>query len=568
MKLLGIHDGHNASAVLCEDGKVLAGIQEERLRYFKNWTGFPSESIDWLLRYTNTKPAEIDMVVLNGHHMPRDLTKEELIAGQKVPWSLKTRVKSGLKKTFVGTRYTERRKQERRARLIDAGFHAGQIAFIEHHSCHAAAAYHGYGNYEEPVLVLTCDGAGDRICATVSVGEKGKLRRLASVPESESIGNLYACITTLMGFVPLEHEYKLMGMAPYADENYSAVVKKIFWDRFQIGHEDGLTWRRKGDLPPTYYAYWYWRELLEGKRFDSVMGGLQDFVEEFITTWVKNCIRHTGIRKLAMGGGFFMNVKANKAIMELDEVDEVFIFPSCGDEMNAVGACFAYMGECGRGSDIAPLRDIYWGPSFNEQEILNAIKPYQDQKSISAERHEGINEVVAGLLAKGEVVARFAGREEIGARSLGNRAILGDAHNPEVIGVINRMIKNRDFWMPFASSVKAERGGDYFINPKGISAPYMILTFDTTEAGRTELRAGSHPHDGTVRPQVVYREWNPDYWSVIDEFEQLTGRGGILNTSFNLHGYPIVHTPARAVEVLMKSGLRYLQLEHYLIRKN
>jgi carbamoyltransferase len=174
---------------------------------------------------------------------------------------------------------------------------------------------------------------------------------------------------------------------------------------------------------------------------------------------------------------------------------------------------------------------------------------------------------VAELLANGEIVARFADREEFGARALGNRSILADPSDPKVVRTINEMIKMRDFWMPFACSILHERSDKYIVNPKSMTYPYMIITFDTTEL-RHELLAGMHPFDYTVRPQEVSRTANPRYHRLISLFEEYAGRGVILNTSFNLHGEPIVHSPEDAIEVLCRSGLTHLMLENILIQKN
>ncbi|WP_038249429.1 carbamoyltransferase C-terminal domain-containing protein [Ghiorsea bivora] len=568
MKVLGIHDGHNGSAALYEDGVILAAIQEERLYYQKNWTGYPEQSVKWVLESTGTAPLDIDAVVFNGHHMPKKLSKDEMIEAHKLRWDMKAKVKSFLKKGVVGQKFTEARQKERIQDAVSSGFLASQVEFIDHHKCHASAAYHGWGRYDEPILVLTCDGAGDRICASVNIGEKGKLTRISSVPETESIGSLYACITTVMGFAPLEHEYKLMGMAPYADPKYAKPVADIFREHFAFNPDDKLTWKRVAGSPPPYFGYWYWRDKLAGIRFDSIMGGLQIFAEEFIAQWVENCIKHTGASKVALGGGFFMNVKANKVIMELDAVTDMFVFPSCGDEMNAPGACFAYASDKGEGMGIPALENIYWGPSYTDDEIKGCLDAYSRKDEVIAEYFgEKVNSKVASLLVDGEVVARFSGREEMGARSLGNRAILANPTDSEVITLINKMIKKRDFWMPFASSIKIEHRHDYLVNPKDVSSPYMILTFDTTDEGQEKLRAGTHPQDKTIRPQEVSQASNPDYWDLINKFEKLTGQGGILNTSFNLHGLPVVHTPEQALDVFLDSGLTSLQLEGYLVRK-
>lgn len=566
MTILGIHDGHNSSAALFDGNCVIAAIQEERLRYSKNWTGFPEKSIQWVLDYSGLSMQDVDQVVFNGNYMPPDLVKDELIQIHKLRWNIQHRIKKFLKKTTIGNIYRTKNKKARIEKLTALGFANDKISFIEHHECHVAASYYGWAKFDEPILVLSCDGAGDSLSATVNIGEKGKLTRIASISENESLGSLYACITTVMGFVPLEHEYKLMGMAPYADPKYANEVAKLFREHFSFSTENSMIWKRRAGSPPPFFGYWYWRKVLEGKRFDSVMAGLQIFVEEFISQWVKNCIMQTGIRKVALGGGFFMNVKANQITMDLDEVEDIFIFPSCGDEMNAIGACYSFYAKQFPDKRIPPLNNIYWGPEYSNEEVEKRIIKYPRKSEISFRCYGNeINKKVAELLANGDVVARFHGREEMGARSLGNRAILANPTHPEVITTINKMIKKRDFWMPFASSIKIERRDDYIVNQKKIEAPFMILTFDTTEKGREELRAGTHPQDYTIRPQEVSRENNPEYWDLITEFETLTKLGGILNTSFNLHGYPIVNTPEQALDVLLESGLKYLQLQDFLV---
>jgi carbamoyltransferase len=179
---------------------------------------------------------------------------------------------------------------------------------------------------------------------------------------------------------------------------------------------------------------------------------------------------------------------------------------------------------------------------------------------------EDIEAASARLLAEGHVIARCKGRSEFGARALGNRSILADPTKTHVIREINDMIKSRDFWMPFAPSMLPEAAKEYLVNKKNIESPYMIMAFDTTEK-RGDLLAALHPYDNTARPQVVTKQMNPDYHRLIDEFRKITGRGVVLNTSFNLHGYPIVDSPEDALDVLARSGLKCLALGNYMVRK-
>lgn len=266
-----------------------------------------------------------------------------------------------------------------------------------------------------------------------------------------------------------------------------------------------------------------------------------------------------------------MNVKLNQKISELKEVKEVFFMPSCGDESTSIGAAFlGYLQTCrGRGikPKIAPIRDLYWGPDFSSKEIESFLKNEGFRKKYSIKKVDDPERVVAKFLAKGKIVARLRGRMEWGARALGNRSILVHPSLTEIVPVLNEQVKNRDFWMPFAPSILAERANDYLINPKKIPAPYMIIAFLTTPRGRKELRAAIHPYDFTVRPQIVEKSRNESYYRLIKEFEKITGVGAVLNTSFNLHGFPIVLGPKEAIYVFENSGLEYLVLENYLICK-
>jgi carbamoyltransferase len=215
---------------------------------------------------------------------------------------------------------------------------------------------------------------------------------------------------------------------------------------------------------------------------------------------------------------------------------------------------------------VPPLGAFYLGPEWSGAPIEEALARARTL-GMTVTHVPDIERRTAELLAQGEIVARFAGREEFGARSLGNRAVLANPVRPGVVQEINEAVKNRDFWMPFASSVLDTCAAEYFVNPKGARSPYMILSFDTTARGANDLVNGIHPYDKTCRPQVVSRDFNPEYWRLIDEFRALTGIGGVVNTSLNLHGEPLVHTPLDAVRVLELSGLRHLALNQYLVQK-
>jgi carbamoyltransferase len=566
LNVLGISDTHNASAALMGDSVGLVALQEERPTREKNHSGFPYKSIEFVLKHTGLRPSEIDVVALAGVHQPPDRDRQGTLAEFERTSTYASRLKGSVRKTPLFRLHQAMRRRERLSRVLGLGFRAAAVRFVDHHTCHAAAAFFGRREFADPVLVVTCDGAGDEMCATVSLGAEGKLRRRFAVPWSESFGILYAHVTFLQGMVPLEHEYKIMGMAPYAKGGPAARIADRLGALFEWAADGNPMWRRRTGVPHMYYIQSTLNEIFHRQRFDSIMAGTQLFTERMLCELVRRAVRVTGVRRVAVSGGVFMNVKANKEILALDEVDELFVFPSCGDETNAIGACYLeYARSCGA-DGVPSIGAFFLGPSWSGASVDGALRR-AEALGMTVSREGDIEREVAKLLAQGEVVARFWGREEFGARSLGNRAILANPVRQGVIQEINEAVKNRDFWMPFAASVLEEAAPQYFINPKRAASPYMILSFDTTQKGRSDLANGIHPYDKTCRPQVVNHDANPEYWRLIDEFRHLTGIGGIVNTSLNLHGDPLVHTPLDAVTVLERSELRHLALNEFLVQK-
>lgn len=563
---VGVHDGHNAAVAAMAGGQVVWAAQEERFSRVKNDNSFPAHALARMFSELGLSPGAVDQYAFNGFLVPSGhASAEENMIAYRAGSSSTSRIKGALRHTPLYNWHAQRRKRKRLALAAEAGLPISRCVFHEHHLAHAATAYFGSGWDDSRVLVLTADGSGDGVCATVNIAENGTIRRLAQVPESESIGILWALITAYMGMVPLEHEFKLMGMAPYAPQIAAARVKEVFSAAFAGVPSNPLLWRRARGVPEINNSYQYFRTRLEFCRFDWICAGLQDFTEEFVTRWVSRCIAQTGIGCLALSGGLFMNVKLNRRIMELPEVEKLFVAPSCGDESNVFGLCYLAAREVDSACSVRPIGPLYLGPKFGRDEWEKTAESLGLTPGVSMRRCEDVEQEVAELLAKGEVVARYKGREEFGARALGNRSILADASRQELVRVINKMIKCRDFWMPFACSILEEDADSYTNNPKGVLAPYMIMSF---EGKRVEdIRAGTHPEDNTVRPQVVRPSDNPDYYRLIRDFKRLTGRGAILNTSFNLHGSPIVSSPKDAAGVFLASGLRYLALEEFLFSK-
>ena len=411
---------------------------------------------------------------------------------------------------------------------------------------------------------MTADGEGDGLCASVRIGRGGALQpELATVDAAHSVGLMYSMITFLQGMVPYEHEYKLMGLAPYAPDQGAQRSYEQFRDLFTFT-ADGLGWHRSPRVPNMFYSDRFFERRLRRHRFDWVAAGLQRYTVEHMTEWIRRAVVTTGVRRVALSGGVFMNVKVNKRVAELHEVDDLFVFPSCGDETNAMGAAFhVYAVNASAAAPVSALGPLYWGPQPAGPELPAVLQRLRSE-GYSVSEPDDVELATAELLAAGEIVARARGPMEFGARALGNRSILADPTRPDAVRTINDMIKSRDFWMPFAPAIRFEDREQYLVNPRDLAAPYMIMAFDTTSR-RDELRAAIHPYDETARPQVVKREENAGLHRLLTAFRDLTGRAALLNTSFNLHGEPIVATAEDAASVLTRSGLRHLVLDRYLV---
>ncbi len=588
MIILGIHDGHNASAALIVDGKLICAIGEERLSRDKHQYGYPAKAIETVLKFGNISPSDIDRVAMATPTLPpayfytqrnstfsiNDYWKE-----QREYWYPKLFENKNPKYLDIFSHKVNKDNFPYDESLIkDEKDHEGMLqARIKHltetlniskeivsvHDHHESHAYYGYISSpyrNDNSLVYTMDGGGDNANGTVSIGEAGEPLNEISRSSNCNIGRMYRYATLLLGMRPADHEYKLMGLAAYNSEKYGKNAYDVYAETLQV---DGLGFKYKNQIKDHF---WYFKEKLEGQRFDAVAYGIQKRCEVLLTEWVSNGIKETGIGNIVMSGGVAQNIKANKLIAELDGVNQVFIPPGPGDESISIGAAFLELVKNGmQVSDINSPSDGYFGPSHSEDSVKQAIdkhaKPDWNVRKVKPSD-------VAELIANGDVVSRFGLESmEFGARALGNRSIIADPRRPDVIHHINKLVKMRDFWMPFAPSILAERENDYMINPKGIDGRFMAVGFDSTDLAKEHLPAGLHPFDRSARPQIVHKEDNPSYHALIKAFEDLTGVGALMNTSFNIHGEPIVGTPDDAFDTFARCGLHHLLIGEWLISK-
>ncbi len=558
---LGINDGHTAGAALVRDGQVIAAIQEERLVNIKNYSGVPHKSIAEVFRIAKVNPQDVDVVAivsLNRVYAPL----------AEMPWKVRFFEKISpfvhshtWSRFYVRMLHRRRRMDELRQALAVNGLQGKELMFVEHHRAHAATAFYPRP-WDEPSLVLTADGAGDGLSSTVSIGQGFDMERIASSTYYDSLGNsFYSEITGYLGMKRWEHEYKVMGLAPYGKPEYCLdAMRSLIRVHPSKPLEFQNTSRRCGTQMQKLL-----RKRLAGQRFDNIAAAGQKHFEDLMVQWTKNAIAATGLRKIACAGGLFLNVKANKLLRELDGVEDAFFYPACDDGGTPAGAALeAYIRFCerdGRKPERHALGPIYYGTNFGDEEVVAALKAkrWWDR----AERMDEIDAHLGELVANGKIVARFHGGTEWGPRALGNRSILADPRDLRVVKRINAAIKQRDFWMPFAPSILEERMDDYLERPR--PARYMIEAFDTKERA-SELAAALHPQDATARPQTV-NAWNEGYRKSLRTFQDATGVGGVLNTSFNLHGYPIVGTPETALWTFESSQLDALALGSYLVAK-
>jgi carbamoyltransferase len=577
MPIFGINEGINSSVVVLEKGRVIFALQEERVTKKKNYMGFPSEALKFTLKHLSINAQDVEAICLSNLISPL-VTKEKFLGSyDKVAnegpvgrlWRRnQSRIPGVIRKVKKSLLPAPDANAVIDSELQQQGFRLDRIQRTHHHFNHAASVYYGLRkNSKEPHLVMTLDGGGDDACSHIYLAQGNHMELIAKTPIGHSIGNVYSRITHFMGMVPHEHEYKLMGLSAYSsDRKYvQPVIDKL---RKYVDLDPSNPLCFKSQVPELTYAVEpRIREDFLSVRFDNLAAAIQLYTEELLERWVKAAVAKTGVKKVLAAGGVFMNVKANKLIAELDEVEYFDVFPSCGDETLPFGGAWHYYATHSpkNGDDI--VFDSFClgpGPSFDLAEIRKKFADKLDFKEVIDPEAEA-----AQLLARGEIVARCSGPMEFGARALGNRSLLADPKSYEVVTEINKMIKLRDFWMPFAPAMAFERIHEYIRVPKSLPenvSPYMMQTFETTDL-RGLFAAGVHAYDKTARAQIVNKEINPGFHRLISEFDKLTGKAVLLNTSYNMHGDPLVFGAADAVHVLLKTTLKYLFIDNVLITK-
>lgn len=577
MYILGINTGLGASICLLKDGKVEFAIEDERITKKKNFGGFPSASLNYLKKNYSSQLKRLDYLCICDNQ-DVTVTLEQMISRFEFRFverknSLLDNTKNIIKRfipnnILVGISKPQIKKSllnKIKTELSGLNFNKIKVMRLQHHLCHASAAYFGLAKeINKKYLVFTLDGGGDGECGSINIGYKGDIRKVFSISSKNSLAALYSSVTYLMGFKPHEHEYKIMGLAPYTSKLYTDDIKEIFHSFLGLDSNGGLNFVNKsnGKKHPGY-------ELalkLKQKRFDNIAFAIQEFAEDLTVEWIKRAIKKYKINNVLLSGGLFMNIKINKIISELPEVESVDVFPSCGDETNSLGIAFFCHSNKSK-PEVSLLENFNLGPAidFNKTKIPKTLKKKFKIRLIKTNKYK----LIAKLLAKGEIIGNLEGKMEFGARALGNRSLLADPINSDVVEQINYLIKKRDFWMPFAPAILSEDASKYISIPSTIKngSPYMMFGFDSKTKQQRKMIAGLHRVDKTARAQIVDRKRYPNFHNLLREFKKITGRSVLLNTSFNLHGDPLALDENDAFKVLENSELRYVFLNNYLVER-
>ena len=566
---------------------MLIAISEEKLTRNKNEYGYPEQSVKKCLEFYNIKRNQIDFVAVSTKYLPpkyflvkrnttfkiEDYLKEQnqywyqkIYNKKKVSYTSIFKNKLISKKKFLyNKKYFKNEDdvlgmQYARKKLISKKIKIDQnkIEFFDHHECHAYYGYYGSDFQNKKVAIITSDGGGDNTNGSIWISSGNKLIEKYRTNIC-NIGRIYRYITLILGMKPTEHEFKVMGMAGYGIEklNFYDKAIKIFKDTLNV---EGIKFKYKIRPKDNFF---YYKKKLDGLRFDTISFALQKFTEDLLLKWFKNISNKYKCKNFIFSGGVAQNIKATQKILEDNKINSIFIPPGPGDESLCIGAVYCKLADLNiKKSQVTNIINPYVGMSFNEKELKFIFK----EKKLKITKTN--NKKIAKLLARGEIIARFSlEKNEFGPRALGNRSILADPRRSDILNVINRKIKVRDFWMPFAPSVIDQDLNKYFIIKKNHKPYFMTIACETTNLGKKMIPAAIHPFDKTARPQLVLKKNNRSYYDLINEFKKISGVGVLLNTSFNLHGEPIVFTPKDALKTLKNSGLKYLYIGKYLVEK-
>lgn len=554
--VLGIWDGHDASVALVAGGELLFALSEERPTRIQRYSGFPYLALEQCLQWADKHQITVEDVALAGRigraplrafdrmYSRRDPHRDPLAPSSRLVQAWENSIG-----TVPGLRAIERSiglafARKRITRMVGKDF---WLHAVDHHDAHAFSAL--FGPDRESALVVTLDAYGEGRAATVRLADD-PTNLLFEAGPAMGVASLYGAVTECMGFREGE-EGKVMGLAAHGRRD---LVVRRFMDLFEDLEGTPLL---KARLTRSRVE-----ATLHGLTAEDAAAGLQACTERLTSRWITQLIRdQPGTERLLLAGGLFANVRVNQILSQLNGVQGLYVFPNMGDGGLAAGAAH-YVWHKMTKTLANPLRHVYLGCEFDRHSMIEAAR----SQGLGCARVGSPDVAAAEYIRKGRVVCRFSGREEFGPRALGNRSILFSAARPGMTQRVNQAL-GRDDFMPFAPAIREVATGFALGGVSaGVDLGHMTVAANSTGELQSECPSAVHV-DGTTRPQVVYEETAPDFHNLLTEHRGFGGRRAVINTSFNLHGEPIVHTPDNAVASFLKSGLDVLLMGDIEVRR-
>ncbi|HEX6719150.1 MAG TPA: carbamoyltransferase C-terminal domain-containing protein [Pyrinomonadaceae bacterium] len=555
-----IVQGFDSAAVLVTSSGIKAAAAEERFSKEKATGAFPINAIQYCLQAGNITPDAIDYVAHGFSYEP-------------------------FRKFYDGDEFVEKQfrdvySHEVQMRCLHAHFSnhdlSRKLIPVAHHLAHAASAFYLSG-FEES-LILIVDGMGEIHSTTIALGRHNNIRIIKQVRAPHSLGILYGVMTLYLGFELGMDEYKVMGLAPYGNprryfdklmefiqlhndgtyaipllcQNYNLEEKETYRGTLQILANTFGPPREPG------------AEITQDHK--DIAAALQAALQASLIHILRFFKRETSQMNLCLAGGVALNCTANAVIKRSRMFKGLFVQPAAADDGSALGAALFVQRLHDPEASRQKMPLPFWGPHFETEAIQEAIARHPECESTHYDSFDNLLDSLIPHIAAGRVVAWFQGRMEFGPRALGNRSILADPRNPEMRNHINRLVKKREAFRPFAPAVTREAAIRFFDIDQGDESQYsyMLLTASVRPTYREQLPAVTHV-DGSARLQIVSNEDHPRFWTLLNKFGAVSGIPVLLNTSFNLRGQPIVCTPDDALDAFLISEIDILVIENYLI---
>jgi carbamoyltransferase len=563
VNILGIWDGHDSGAAVLQDGRLRFAVNEERLSRRKLEIAFPTRSIDASLAHAGLRPAQIDVVAATtsdpaktlGRLWPGSKERYYAVRRRKTPpgplAGLTRALKYRLTEWSPGPVSRGLSAAVLRRQVARLGLAHATLRLLDHHDAHAAAA--AWTSGFDSCAVLTIDGLGDGLSATISAFRAGRLERAVASPARSSVGVFFEHVTNLLNMRELEDEGKVMALADYAAPIADADNPLLPWVRVRDGVIDtqwpGHAFRRR-------LARVHWR--FPNEQFAYLA---QRTVEHAAVALARDAVRLTGLRRVALAGGVVSNVKAARRIRLLPDVEEVFVFPHMGDGGLAVGA--AVVAAAGLGETLrVELSRLDLGPAYDRSVIESSL----GAAGLPTPLVSDLPRRVAELLADGRIVMWFEGAMEYGPRALGHRSVLARPDRPDLRDRLNLALKRRVWYQPFCPSMLESEAPRLLADWTGGRNRFMTMAYKVADEHRASL-AGVMSVDGTCRPQFVVDEDRGAWAELLRESRRHWHVAAVLNTSFNIHGEPLVCSPDQAVDVFLRSGADALAIGPFLVER-